>query len=42
MREQVAWVGQRIDERKIRDNIIEGDIMGLMRNQALGKCLEIY
>ena len=24
------------------DTTIEGDIFGLHRNQALGKCLEIY
>ena len=35
-------MGERIEDNKNRDTIIEGDILGLQRNQALGKCLEIY
>ena len=34
--------GGRIEENKIRDTIIQGAIIGLKRNQALGKCPEIY
>ena len=32
----------RLHDNKNRDIIIEGDIFGLQRNQALWKCLEIY
>ena len=41
MREQKVWVRGRIEGNKNGD-IIEADILGLQRNQALGKCLEIY
>ena len=34
--------GGRIEDNKNGENIIEGDSLGLQRNQALGKCLEIY
>ena len=37
MREQEGLVGGRIEESKIRGNIIEGDIISSKRNQALGK-----
>ena len=41
MREQKICVRGRIHDNKNGD-IIEGDIFGLQRNQALGKCLKIY
>ena len=41
-REQEGYIGGRIEESKIRDTIRKGAIIGLKRNQALGKCPEIY
>ena len=34
--------GGTIEESKKRDTIIEGAIIGLKRNLAVGKCPEIY
>ena len=42
MREQKIEFRGRIHDNKTRDIIREGDIFGLQRNQALGKCLEIH
>ena len=42
MREQKVQVRGRIHDNKTRHIIIEGNIFGLQRNQALGNCLEIH